>query len=132
MSTSTAIQKTSRPTRAAEPNSCAAAAASDDGSPARTGSAGDAGKRPAGPILQPSLLERLGVYGMEPIEPVVLASLVTAEPLLLVQTEPAAGATLVNGPIAVEVRGVVQPGTTMSGGPVPAVEKAILTPSGRS
>ena len=36
-----------------------------------------------------------------------------AEPLLLVQTEPAAGATLVNGPIAVEVRGVVQPGTTV-------------------
>ncbi|MHC4405686.1 MAG: glycoside hydrolase domain-containing protein [Planctomycetota bacterium] len=37
-------------------------------------------------------------------------------PLLLVQTEPAAGATLVNGPIAVEVRGVVKPGSTVKVG----------------
>jgi len=36
-----------------------------------------------------------------------------AEPLLLVETEPAEGSTLVNGPIAVEVRGVVQPGTAV-------------------
>jgi len=36
-----------------------------------------------------------------------------AEPLLLVETEPAEGATLVNGPIVVEVRGVVEPGTVV-------------------
>ena len=36
-----------------------------------------------------------------------------AEPLLLVETEPAAGTTLVNGPIIVEVRGVTQPGTAV-------------------
>ncbi len=34
-----------------------------------------------------------------------------AEPLLLIQTEPPAGATLINGPIVVEVRGATQPGT---------------------
>ena len=39
-----------------------------------------------------------------------------AQPLLLVQTEPAEGATLVNGPIAVEVRGVVEPGTAVKVG----------------
>jgi len=36
-----------------------------------------------------------------------------AEPLLLVETEPAEGTVLVNGPIVVEVRGVVQPGTAV-------------------
>jgi hypothetical protein len=36
-----------------------------------------------------------------------------AEPLLLVQTEPAAGSTLVNGPIVVEVRGATRPGTAV-------------------
>jgi len=36
-----------------------------------------------------------------------------AEPLLLVQTEPPAGSTLVHGPIALEVHGVVQPGATV-------------------
>ena len=43
-----------------------------------------------------------------------------ADPLLLVETEPAAGATLVNGPIVVEVRGVTQPGATVkvNGSPV--------------
>ena len=34
-------------------------------------------------------------------------------PLMLAETEPPAGATLVNGPIAVEVRGVCEPGTTV-------------------
>jgi hypothetical protein len=34
-------------------------------------------------------------------------------PLALVQTEPPAGATLINGPIVVEVRGVCEPGTTV-------------------
>lgn len=32
----------------------------------------------------PSLLADLGVIGMEPIEPVVLAALITGEPLLLI------------------------------------------------
>ena len=35
-------------------------------------------------------------------------------PLLLVQTEPPAGATLINGPIVVEVRGVCEPGATVT------------------
>jgi len=35
------------------------------------------------------------------------------EPLLLVETEPMAGSTLVNGPIAVEVRGVTRPGAVV-------------------
>ena len=33
--------------------------------------------------------------------------------LLLAETEPPAGSTLIDGPIAVEVRGVVEPGTTV-------------------
>jgi len=36
-----------------------------------------------------------------------------ASPLLLAQTEPSAGATLVDGPILVELRGVVEPGTSV-------------------
>ncbi|MFW6163920.1 MAG: glycoside hydrolase domain-containing protein, partial [Planctomycetota bacterium] len=39
-----------------------------------------------------------------------------AEPLLLVQTEPAEGATLVHGPIVVEVRGITRPGATVTVG----------------
>lgn len=41
-------------------------------------------------------------------------------PLLLVQTEPPAGATLVQGPAAVEVRGITEPGAAVKvhGGPV--------------
>jgi hypothetical protein len=35
------------------------------------------------------------------------------EPLLLVQTEPPDGSTLVHGPIAVELRGVTQPGASV-------------------
>ncbi len=34
-------------------------------------------------------------------------------PLVLIETEPAEGATLVEGPVAVELRGVVQPGATV-------------------
>ncbi|NOX54631.1 MAG: DUF4091 domain-containing protein [Planctomycetes bacterium] len=34
-------------------------------------------------------------------------------PLLLVQTEPAAGSTLIEGPILVELRGITEPGTTV-------------------
>ncbi len=41
-------------------------------------------------------------------------------PLLLVETEPAAGSLLVDGPIAIEVRGVVEPGTTVAVGGSPA------------
>ncbi|HUT91683.1 MAG TPA: glycoside hydrolase domain-containing protein [Thermoguttaceae bacterium] len=37
-------------------------------------------------------------------------------PLLLVQTEPPGGSTLINGPIVVEVRGIVEPGTTVTVG----------------
>jgi hypothetical protein len=35
-------------------------------------------------------------------------------PLLLVQTEPSAGSTLINGPIVVEVRGIADPGATVT------------------
>jgi len=38
---------------------------------------------------------------------------VAQAPLVLVETEPAEGATLFEGPVAVEVRGVVQPGATV-------------------
>ncbi|MBM4034932.1 MAG: DUF4091 domain-containing protein [Planctomycetes bacterium] len=43
-----------------------------------------------------------------------------AEPQLLVETEPMAGATLVHGPISVELRGVTRPGATvkLNGSPV--------------
>jgi hypothetical protein len=37
-------------------------------------------------------------------------------PLLLAQTEPPAGSTLINGPIVVEVRGIAQPGATVTVG----------------
>jgi hypothetical protein len=37
-------------------------------------------------------------------------------PLLLVQTEPPAGSTLINGPIVVEVRGIVEPGAKVTVG----------------
>ncbi len=37
-------------------------------------------------------------------------------PLLVVQTEPPAGSTLINGPIVVEVRGIVDPGAAVTVG----------------
>jgi hypothetical protein len=36
-----------------------------------------------------------------------------AAPLLLVETEPSAGATLYQGPMPIEVRGITEPGTTL-------------------
>src|SRR5271165_5113571 len=44
----------------------------------------------------PSLLADLGVIGMEPIEPVVLAALVTGEPLLLIGPHGTAKSFLLN------------------------------------
>jgi len=41
---------------------------------------------------------------------------VDAEPLLLVETEPAAGSTLVTGPVVIEVRGCTRPGAVVKVG----------------